>query len=451
MDGLPPHNNFSVSLPDGLDSFARDRQDFRLSGEERRDLASGEVLVAQAPSRILTAIAIGLLQAILIFQLRPTRPAVIVVACLAAVVALYLLAVVAVRQRVERRERASPRLVSVALLSDLALVFAVTALATTPEHYERALFGTVVIVQIANFFFGRRQAWRVVQLAIIGYLVLIATAVARGLRIDAIEELWSLALCTAGMVFIVLQATDVRRRLSTIVRLLERAEEGDFSHEYDTAADGRPDTITRVGQAYNGVRAHLASMVLTDPLTGCLNRRGFDQAMLREVGRATRSGSEFSLLALDLDHFKSVNDTFGHIAGDIVLRELGALLLRGNRAGDVFARVGGEEFAVLLSDTGPAGAHLFAARLCERIRSHPFVINIGAVPVTVTTSIGVASGSPRGVKDFPEQLWSRADSALYSAKRAGRDCVFAWTSERETSGEHAARVTPPGVSAIAAP
>jgi diguanylate cyclase (GGDEF)-like protein len=253
------------------------------------------------------------------------------------------------------------------------------------------------------------------------------------------------------MVFIVLQASDVRRRLRTIVRLFERAEDGDFSHEYDTAADGRPDAITRVGQAYNGVRAQLASLVLTDPLTGCQNRRGFDQALFREVGRSTRSGSEFALLALDLDHFKSVNDTYGHIAGDIVLREIGALLLHGNRAGDVFARVGGEEFAILLADTGADGAHLFASRLCERIRSHPFVLALGADPVTVTTSIGIASGTPRGVKDFPGLLWSRADCALYAAKRAGRNCVFTWTSEIESSGEHAVHMTPPNLSAITAP
>jgi diguanylate cyclase (GGDEF)-like protein len=419
-----------------------------LSGDERRDLTSGEVLVAHAPSRILSAIAIGLLQAILVSQLRPVREAAAIIASLTAVVAVYLVVVFAVRRLVERRERASPALVSLILVADLAGIFAATGLATTPEHYERALFGTIVIVLVAIFFFGRRQAWLVVQLGVVGHLLLVATALARGLRVDVGEELWSLSLCAAGLVFIVLQASDVRRRLRTIVRLFERAEDGDFSHEYDTAADGRPDAITRVGQAYNGVRAQLSNLVLTDPLTGCQNRRGFDQALIREVSRATRSGSEFALLALDLDHFKLVNDTYGHIAGDIVLREIGALLLHGSRAGDVFARVGGEEFAILLADTGVDGAHLFASRLCERIRSHPFVLALGAETVTITTSIGIASGTPRGVSDFPGQLWSRADSALYAAKRAGRNCVFVWTTELELSGEHTVRTTPPSLSAI---
>jgi diguanylate cyclase (GGDEF)-like protein len=269
-------------------------------------------------------------------------------------------------------------------------------------------------------------------------LLLITSAVARGLHVEVAEEVWTLSMCAAGVVLIVVQAGDVRRRLRTIVRLFEHAELGDFSREYDVVADGRPDAITRVGLAYNGVRAQLASMVLTDPLTGCLNRRGFDQALTREVGRATRAGSEFALLAVDLDHFKQVNDTYGHLAGDVVLRAVGALLVKAGRAGDVVARVGGEEFAILLAETGSAGAHLFATRLCELIREFPFEIGSHVTPVTITTSIGVAVGSPRGVPNFAELLWSRADDALYDAKRAGRDAVRAWSTITRRSGDYAA-------------
>jgi diguanylate cyclase (GGDEF)-like protein len=226
----------------------------------------------------------------------------------------------------------------------------------------------------------------------------------------------------------------VRRRLRTIVMLFERAEEGDFSQAYDEAADVRPDAITRVGRAYNRVRSQLASMVLTDPLTGCLNRRGFDQALAREVARSARAGSDLALLALDLDHFKLINDTYGHIAGDEVLRAAGALLIQAGRAGDVVARTGGEEFAVLLPDTSAAGAFQFASRLCEIVRAHTFAApEPGADPIRVTTSIGVVAGAPQLDGDFAALFSARADIALYAAKRSGRDRVRAWSTHLNTT------------------
>ena len=435
MHGHVPTDEFTVTLPERHRFGSRD--EVALSSEERRDVAAADVLRAHATARALTAIVIAVLQLGLLH--RVAHDAGVdrtMVGVLGAVVA-YILLESGICALVKRRGQASPVLVSVALLTDLLFIYGLTLTATTPDHYERALFGTIVIVHVANFFFGRRQAWRVVQFGVGGYLLLIASAVARGMRIDVAEEVWTLSMCAAGMVLIVVQAGDVRRRLRTIVRLFEQAEVGDFSREYDVAADGQPDAITRVGLAYNGVRAQLASMVLTDPLTGCLNRRGFDQALTREVGRATRAGSEFALLAVDLDHFKQVNDTYGHLAGDIVLRAVGSLLVKAGRAGDVVARVGGEEFAILLADTGSPGAHLFATRLCQLIREFPFEIGSTLGPVTLTTSIGVAVGAPRGVPNFAELLWSRADDALYEAKRADRDCVRVWNAVTRRSGDNA--------------
>jgi diguanylate cyclase (GGDEF)-like protein len=99
--------------------------------------------------------------------------------------------------------------------------------------------------------------------------------------------------------------------------------------------------------------------------------------------------------------------------------------------------MGGEEFAILLPGSGAAGANLFAARLCERIRNHEFVIGPQQLRIDLTTSVGVAVGAPFGEPNFAALLWSRADSALYAAKRAGRDCARAWMNETEFSGEHA--------------
>jgi diguanylate cyclase (GGDEF)-like protein len=224
---------------------------------------------------------------------------------------------------------------------------------------------------------------------------------------------------------LVLHYGEIQRRLTKIVALFERAEEGDFSQIYDIQNDRFPDAITKVGRAYNRVQIQLAEMVLNDALTGCLNRRGFDQALVREIARATRAGSDLSLLAIDLDHFKKVNDTFGHMGGDCVLREFGALLGQAARAGDMVARTGGEEFSILLPDTGSAGATNLAERLCERIRRHSFLAN--GKQVGITASIGIVSARP-GRGDSDSNLKLRADEALYAAKHAGRDRVRVWES-----------------------
>jgi diguanylate cyclase (GGDEF)-like protein len=144
------------------------------------------------------------------------------------------------------------------------------------------------------------------------------------------------------------------------------------------------------------------------------------------VARSSRAGSDLALIAIDLDHFKKVNDTYGHLGGDVVLREFGMMMSQAARAGDMVARTGGEEFSILLPDTGIAGATLVADRLCERVRKHSFVVN--GRPVAVTASFGVVSTRP-GRDESDANLKLRADEALYAAKDSGRDCVKVWTPE----------------------
>ena len=303
MNGQHKGDDASVKMSTSHSSgFRQSRKD---SNDDSRRLAAGAVLLSHWRSRMFTALVIAVLQLGLLHRVASGSAIDRTTAGILATVIGYILVVCGVNLRVQRTGRAGPSLVTVALLADLLFVFVLTLVATTPEHYERSLFGTIVVMHVANFFFGRRQAWRVVQCGIAGYLGLIATAVALGLRVEVAEEVWTLVLFAAGASLMVLHSGDVRRRLRTIVRLFEHAEQGDFSREYDAVADNRPDAITRVGLAYNAVRAQLASMVLTDPLTGCLNRRGFDQALTREIGRATRAETELSLLAVDLDHCSS--------------------------------------------------------------------------------------------------------------------------------------------------
>jgi diguanylate cyclase (GGDEF)-like protein len=390
-----------------------------------RDAAAALVLSAQARSRIGAALCVTVVQLAIVYWLRGSANP----ATLLGITFGYAAFSGALAIAVGRIGRASPATVTFALTGDLAFIFAVTVAGTTPTHYERSLFGAMIIIHLANFYFGRRQAWRMVVLSVLAYLLLIAIASRRTLAIDQVEELWTLAIGAGGTALVIVNAGHVRRRLRAIVALFEQAEEGDFSGEYDEAADLRPDAITRVGRAYNRVRTHLASMVLSDPLTGCLNRRGLDQALAREVARASRSGSALALLALDLDHFKQINDTHGHLVGDDVLRAAGALLNQACRTGDVVARTGGEEFAVLLPDTDAAGAFQFASRLCDLVRLHPFPAPApDADPIRITTSIGVVASAPEPRGDFTALFSARADVALYVAKRSGRDRVRAWSA-----------------------
>lgn len=149
----------------------------------------------------------------------------------------------------------------------------------------------------------------------------------------------------------------------------------------------------------------------TDPLTGLLNRRALDERLEAELARQARSGGVASLLLLDIDRFKHVNDRKGHAHGDMVLRSVADAIRSVARTADVMGRIGGDEFALLATDTDADGAAIVAARLGDSIR-----------PIGVTVSIGAATA--HGNDDWTVQgLLRAADQALYAAKRGGRDQV----------------------------
>ena len=164
-------------------------------------------------------------------------------------------------------------------------------------------------------------------------------------------------------------------------------------------------------------RERLVALATTDPLTGLANHGAFHERLAEEVERSGRSGSPLTLVTIDLDHFKRVNDTHGHLVGDDVLREVARRLRDCARRGDITARVGGEELGWLLPATDVEQGMEAAERLRERIAGTPF-----PVAGRVTASFGVAALGPRGGAD----LAHRADQALYRAKEGGRDaCVMA--------------------------
>jgi two-component system cell cycle response regulator len=173
------------------------------------------------------------------------------------------------------------------------------------------------------------------------------------------------------------------------------------------------------GIAVDNVMLHREAQRLsvTDPLTGAGNLRHMTTTLAREVERATRFERPLALLLLDLDHFKRVNDTFGHTVGDAVLRELARRLQECVREVDTVARYGGEEFVIICPETDAEGAASLADRVCAIVRDSDFIVGEDAVPVTV--SVGVASLPMNGIASG--DLVRSADEALYAAKHAGRD------------------------------
>jgi diguanylate cyclase (GGDEF)-like protein len=159
----------------------------------------------------------------------------------------------------------------------------------------------------------------------------------------------------------------------------------------------------------------------TDPLTGLWNRLHFGEQLQRTLAEADRYGTPVSLVLVDIDHFKKVNDTWGHEAGDAVLRQVSRLVQEGVRAVDICVRYGGEEIAMLLAQTHSERAVEVAERLRERISAQP--IRHGGADIPVTASFGVAT-YPETVK-VRDQLFPASDKALYIAKHAGRNCVRA--------------------------
>jgi diguanylate cyclase (GGDEF)-like protein len=156
-----------------------------------------------------------------------------------------------------------------------------------------------------------------------------------------------------------------------------------------------------------------------DGLTELHNKRFFNEALERESSRSQRYSRAFSLVLFDIDHFKKINDTFGHLAGDSVLRQLGALVRNKVRRDDIPARTGGEEFSVIVPEVGLEGAIQLAEKLRASVEGAVFKFEGTQIPVTI--SIGVAEWVAP-IED-PQELVKVADERLYEAKRGGRNRV----------------------------
>jgi len=180
--------------------------------------------------------------------------------------------------------------------------------------------------------------------------------------------------------------------------------------------------ISRLADKVNEGQKRLLSLATIDDLTHLYNRRYFFVRFHQELERARRYQRPLSCLILDIDHFKVVNDTYGHLTGDQVLQDIAQILQKQCRQSDLIGRYGGEEMIILLPETDAAGALAIAERIREAIRAHETVNGQGQ-PIRVTVSIGVANfqGSELAGLNDTDRIIQHADDALLQAKKAGRN------------------------------
>ncbi|MCZ8203142.1 GGDEF domain-containing protein [Gemmatimonas sp.] len=398
----------------------------------RTEAATADILIWQTGYRLALAVVTGIVTiALRVSGSLPLSPVADVTLgqeyvnwVLVAITALYAGLVLGIRAFTRRTRSANRTLSTLMVAADLTVVFWLVFLLAQPDNYYFGLFVAFVSLQLTHVYFGRSPALLMLAATAVSYLLLNDIAERHGSPVSWGRVLVTLSIFSTGALLLERVQSNLQERLATLVSIFEKAEEGDFSESYDVAADERPDAITSVGRAYNRMRTQLASIVLTDPLSGCYNRRGFEQQFRRELARAVRANTDVALLAIDLDHFKAVNDTHGHLVGDRVIAEVGELLRANARTEDVVARTGGEEFMILAPSTSIDGAQHLALRIVEAFRRRVFVEPSPRVMLTVSIGV-VADAVPND--DMAEDLRARADEALYAAKRSGRNRVVLWS------------------------
>jgi len=209
-----------------------------------------------------------------------------------------------------------------------------------------------------------------------------------------------------------------------LVRLRSGALRRAELHWYEAHGIGRKEIKRKRYVDHLRVRLeHSVEMAILDPLTGLHNRRYLASHLATLLEDASQRGKQLSILLIDIDHFKTVNDNHGHGAGDVVLREFADRIRRNTRGIDLACRLGGEEFVVVMPDCDLDKAVQVGERLRQCIAAAPFEVGGKAGTLLVTASVGVAALEDAG--DTPELILKRADQALYCAKRDGRNRVVA--------------------------
>lgn len=306
--------------------------------------------------------------------------------------------------------------------ADLLAMGAVFYFTGVPLVASRFLILALLPVPLSAFYFGWGLGAYAALLSALIY-VMIAQVLPpfipgpRPISIPANVALFALA---AGV--LVYTFGRFRARMNQLRLFCKLVEEGDLTSALELTSAKYPDDLTLLARSFDAMRSGLAEQIGTDPLTGCMNRRALEAKLRSDWRLAKRRGTHVAVVAIDLDHFKQINDTRGHPVGDIVLQQLAGIMKSTARDTDAVARFGGDEFVILLPDTAWQGALTFAERLRRRVDD--FTFGPPGSPMTITISVGVALA--KGTDPLsPEELLKEADRSLYKAKQQGRNRVFA--------------------------
>jgi diguanylate cyclase (GGDEF)-like protein len=348
----------------------------------------------------------------------PAVPLILVAAC-------YVLCVAATAWVVQRTPTSRPRAWLPALLvtADLVTMGAVFYLTNVQLVSNRFLILAMLSVPLAAFYFGWRLGAYAAVVSIAVYVLIgrVMPAYIDGPGVISLGANIALFSVTAGV--LTYAFGQFRARLDRLRLFCKVVEEGDFTGKLELTTAKYPDDLTLLARSFLAMRDGLAEQIGTDALTGCLNRRALESRLKAEWRLAKRRPeSQVALLAVDVDHFKQINDTRGHPAGDVVLQQVAAIMKATARETDGVARFGGDEFVLLLIDTGWQGALTFAERL--RLRVDDFTFGPPGTPMSITVSVGVALAKGTDATT-PEELLREADRALYKAKQQGRNRVYA--------------------------
>jgi diguanylate cyclase (GGDEF)-like protein len=343
----------------------------------------------------------------------------------ASVALAYVLCVALTGERIRRADTVhASRLPALLVTADVLALAALMWLTGSPAVASRMLLCALLVVQLAAFYFGWGLGIYAAVMSAIAYVTIarVLPPQAPG-AVPAFRDVaFTVGLFVLVSAVLISAYGSFRERMNRLRLFCKLVEDGDLHPMLDLGTDKRPDDLTLLAQSFESMRVRLGEQIGTDPLTGCLNRRAFETRLRTELRQAKRRANTLAVLAIDLDHFKTINDTHGHPFGDLVLTGLANIMKETARDTDAVARLGGDEFVLVLPDTGWEGALTFAERIRRRVDETTFSSPRASMRITISIGVALARGTD---PISAAALMQEADQSLYKAKSGGRNRVFA--------------------------